>query len=129
MLAAALSLVRATNLHFHFDSNVKDINAVLEATVYDEDRDHRVEFLGKVAIPLLRVRSGQRRWYALKDRKLHARAKGNNPQILLELNVVWNEVLLSCDIQVTCASFKFDSLIEPGTSRHSNAGAQGEQVH
>ena len=98
-----------TYFDFHSHSNVKDINAVLEATVYDEDRDHRVEFLGKVAIPLLRVRNGQRRWYALKDRKLHARAKGNNPQILLELNVVWNEVLLSSNVQVTGASLKFDS--------------------
>ena len=36
-------------------SNVKDIHSVLEVTVYDEDRDKKVEFLGKVAIPLLRV--------------------------------------------------------------------------
>jgi hypothetical protein len=28
----------------------------LEVTIYDEDRDKKVEFLGKVAIPLLRVR-------------------------------------------------------------------------
>lgn len=75
-------------------SNVKDINSVLQVTVYDEDRDHRFEFLGAVVIPLLRVANGQKRWYALKERKLRARAKGSNPQILLELNVVWNEVHL-----------------------------------
>jgi hypothetical protein len=75
----------------HF-SNVKDINSVLQVTVYDEDRDHRFEFLGAVSIPLLRIGNGQKRWYALKDRKLRFRAKGSNPQILLELNVVWNEV-------------------------------------
>ncbi|XP_057381263.1 multiple C2 and transmembrane domain-containing protein-like [Daphnia carinata] len=75
-----------------FTFNVKDINSVLQVTVYDEDRDHRFEFLGAVVIPLLRVANGQKRWYALKDRKLRARAKGNNPQILLELNVVWNEI-------------------------------------
>ncbi|PSN44732.1 hypothetical protein C0J52_20351 [Blattella germanica] len=31
-----------------FTFNVKDINSVLEVTVYDEDRDHKVEFLGKI---------------------------------------------------------------------------------
>ncbi|XP_003396582.1 multiple C2 and transmembrane domain-containing protein isoform X5 [Bombus affinis] len=75
-----------------FTFNVKDINSVLEVTVYDEDRDHKVEFLGKVAIPLLRIRNGEKRWYALKDKKLRGRAKGNSAQILLELNVVWNVV-------------------------------------
>ena len=38
-----------------FCSNVKDIHSVLEVTVFDEDRDKKVEFLGKIAIPLLRV--------------------------------------------------------------------------
>ena len=28
---------------------------MLEVTVFDEDRDKKVEFLGKIAIPLLRV--------------------------------------------------------------------------
>lgn len=75
-------------------SNVKDINSVLEVTVFDEDRDHKVEFLGKVSIPLLRIRNGEKRWYCLKDKKLHVRAKGNCPMILLEMNVVWNPVRL-----------------------------------
>ena len=79
---------------FHPHSNVKDINSVLEVTVYDEDRDHRFEFLGAVHIPLLRITNGQKRWYTLKDRKLRSRAKGSNPQILLELSVVWNEVYI-----------------------------------
>ena len=74
---------------------MKDINSVLEVTVYDEDRDHKVEFLGRVAIPLLRIRNAEKRWYALKDKKLRGRAKGNSPQILLEMSVVWN-VLRAC---------------------------------
>lgn len=69
---------------------MKDVTSVLELTVYDEDRDHRVEFLGKLAIPLLRIKNGAKRWYTLKDKNLHSRAKGTCPQILLEMNIVWN---------------------------------------
>ena len=36
-------------------SNVADIHDVLEVFVYDENPDKKVDFLGKVAIPLLRV--------------------------------------------------------------------------
>ena len=68
-------------VYFHIISNVKDITSVLELTVYDEDRDHRVEFLGKVAIPLLRIQSGIKRWYALKDKNFCKRAKGTSPQV------------------------------------------------
>ncbi|XP_049543863.1 multiple C2 and transmembrane domain-containing protein [Anopheles darlingi] len=75
-----------------FTFNVKDMSSVLEITVYDEDRDHKVEFLGKVVIPLLRIRNGEKRWYALKDKKMYNRAKGTQPQILLELTVLWNKL-------------------------------------
>ncbi len=71
---------------------MKDVHSILEVTVYDEDRDNKVDFLGKVAIPLLRIKNGEKRWYALKDKKLRARAKGTNPQILLEMNVIFNPV-------------------------------------
>ena len=71
---------------------MKDIHSVLEVTVYDEDRDNKVDFLGKVAIPLLSIRNGDRRWYALKDKKLTGRAKGSRSQIYLEMNLVYNPV-------------------------------------
>lgn len=59
-----------------FEFNIKDIHEVLEVTVYDEDKD-RCEFLGKVAIPLLKIKSGEKKWYALKDKKLQHRVKGH----------------------------------------------------
>ncbi|XP_047735866.1 multiple C2 and transmembrane domain-containing protein isoform X2 [Hyalella azteca] len=73
-----------------FVMNVRDIHSVLEVTVYDEDRDHKVEFLGKVMVPLLRIHNGEKKWYALKDKKMRARAKGHYPEILMELSVHWN---------------------------------------
>ncbi|XP_052757995.1 multiple C2 and transmembrane domain-containing protein isoform X5 [Galleria mellonella] len=73
-----------------FTFTVKDICSYLEITVYDEDHDHKVEFLGKLTIPILSIRNGEKRWYALKDKKMRARAKGNYPQILLEMMVIWN---------------------------------------
>lgn len=81
-----------------YSSNVKDINSVLEVTVYDEDPDYKMEFLGKVAIPLLSINNDVQKWYSLKDKKLMSRAKGNNPKILLEMRLVWNPVtsLNSC---------------------------------
>jgi len=72
-----------------FTFNVKDIHSVLEITVFDEDRDRKVEFLGKVAIPLLRIQNGERKWYQLKEKKLHGRVKG---QILLEMEVIYNPI-------------------------------------
>lgn len=64
----------------------------MDVTVFDEDRDHKVEFLGRVSIPLLRIRNNEKRWYALKDKKMFTRARGNSPQILLEMNVIWNPI-------------------------------------
>ncbi|XP_023235699.1 multiple C2 and transmembrane domain-containing protein 2-like [Centruroides sculpturatus] len=72
-------------------NQVKDIHSVIEITVYDEDRDKRCEFLGKVAIPLLKVKNGEKRWFALKDKKLKARAKG---QILLEMDIIYNPIFM-----------------------------------
>ena len=71
---------------------VGDIHSVLHMSVYDEDKNHKYEFLGKTIFPLLRTESGRKRWIALRDKKLRVRAKGNNPQILVRLDIQWNTV-------------------------------------
>uniref|UniRef100_A0A0R3QZP0 Pex24p domain-containing protein n=1 Tax=Brugia timori TaxID=42155 RepID=A0A0R3QZP0_9BILA len=45
--------------------------------------------LGKIAIPLLQIQNCERKWYALKDRKLRTPVKG---QILLEMDIIWNPI-------------------------------------
>ena len=34
---------------------VKDVHGILYLTVYDEDKNHKSEFLGKIAVPLLKM--------------------------------------------------------------------------
>ncbi|KAK0134682.1 Multiple C2 and transmembrane domain-containing protein 1 [Merluccius polli] len=72
-----------------FTFNVKDIHAVLEVTVLDEDRDRSADFLGKVAIPLLYVRNGEQKGYALKNKQLTGPKKG---VVYLEIDVIYNTV-------------------------------------
>ena len=97
---------------------MKDIHDVLEVTVYDEDKDHSYEFLGKIIIPLLKIRNNRKRfdikklnpspffnakhffclthrWYSLKDKKMRGHAKGDHPRILLEMFFVYNKVRAS----------------------------------
>ncbi|KAH9497246.1 Multiple C2 and transmembrane domain-containing protein 2 [Dermatophagoides farinae] len=74
-----------------FKFKIKDIHDVLEVTVYDEDKD-RVEFLGKVALPLLKIKNGEKHWYALKDKKLRHRSKGH---IFLECWITYNQLKAS----------------------------------
>uniref|UniRef100_A0A915EQH5 C2 domain-containing protein n=1 Tax=Ditylenchus dipsaci TaxID=166011 RepID=A0A915EQH5_9BILA len=72
-----------------FTFSVKDIHTFLEITVYDEDPNKKFEFLGKLSIPLLKIRNCEKRWYDLKDRKLMGTVKG---KILLEMDILWNPV-------------------------------------
>ncbi|KAG5898687.1 hypothetical protein JTB14_030637 [Gonioctena quinquepunctata] len=75
-----------------FSFGVKDISDVLEVTVFDVDQDEKVEFLGKVVVPLLGIKNGEMKWYALKNKKLRGPAKGSAPKILLELTLYWNPI-------------------------------------
>ncbi|XP_072137301.1 multiple C2 and transmembrane domain-containing protein 1 isoform X1 [Mobula birostris] len=75
-----------------FTFNIKDIHSVLEVTVYDEDRDRKADFLGKVAIPLLAIQSGKEKAYILKNKNLTGATKG---VIYLEMDVIFNVVRAS----------------------------------
>lgn len=70
-------------------SNITDVTSILEVTVMD---DKKSEVVGKISIFLLNICNGEKKWYALKDSSLRERAKGNNPKILLEMNLYWNLV-------------------------------------
>ena len=70
--------------------SVEDVHSVLNITVYDEDKNHKTEFLGKLCIPLLNMKNQEKKWFALKDKTLRCRSKGNFPQIQLEFDLVWN---------------------------------------
>uniref|UniRef100_A0A8C1SBZ6 Multiple C2 domains, transmembrane 1b n=1 Tax=Cyprinus carpio TaxID=7962 RepID=A0A8C1SBZ6_CYPCA len=76
-----------------FTFNVKDIHAVLEITVYDEDRDRSADFLGKVAIPLLNICNSEQKAYVLKNKELTGPTKG---VIFLEADVIFNAVSVHC---------------------------------
>ncbi|MCP9263487.1 Multiple C2 and transmembrane domain-containing protein 2 [Dirofilaria immitis] len=63
-----------------FTFSVKDIHSVLEITIYDEDPNKKQNFW---------IQNCEPKWYALKDRKLKTKVKG---QILLEMDVIWNPI-------------------------------------
>lgn len=65
---------------------------MLDVTVFDEDPNKRSEFLGRVLIPLLSIKNGEKKWFALKDKKCIHRSKG---QILLEMSVIYNPIRAS----------------------------------
>ncbi|XP_022129069.2 multiple C2 and transmembrane domain-containing protein [Pieris rapae] len=77
---------------FHFQ--VTDITSILEITVYDEKKGEEV---GNISIPLLNIESGKK-WYALKESTQRERAKGNNPRILLEMEMSWNLIKASLKV-------------------------------
>ena len=62
---------------------------MLVFTVMDEDRDGESDFLGKVAVPLLRAANGVEKTYTLKDKKLLFRSKGT---ITVQITLIYNKV-------------------------------------
>ncbi|XP_051918417.1 multiple C2 and transmembrane domain-containing protein 2 isoform X1 [Hippocampus zosterae] len=75
-----------------FTFPVRDIHEVLLVTVFDEDGDKAPDFLGKVAIPLLSIRSRQQIIMPLKKDDLGGLIKGN---ITLELEIIYNPIRAS----------------------------------
>ncbi|KAM3176445.1 hypothetical protein ACTXT7_006524 [Hymenolepis weldensis] len=65
---------------------VTDVHSVLYITVLDNEK-YKDEFLGRVAIPLMKIRNHERSWYALKNADLRERSRGS---ILLEFFFVYN---------------------------------------
>ncbi|XP_047027144.1 multiple C2 and transmembrane domain-containing protein-like [Helicoverpa zea] len=78
-----------------FTFEVSDVTSILNITILDEKKTEEV---GCLSIPLLNFKSGEKKWYALKDSSLRERAKGNNPRILLEMNLTWK--LLKASVRV-----------------------------
>ncbi|KAJ8713341.1 hypothetical protein PYW07_013711 [Mythimna separata] len=75
-----------------FTFEVTDITSILEIAIHDEKKS---EDVGCLSLPLLNIKNGEKKWYALKDSSLRDRAKGNNPRILLEMNLTWKLVKAS----------------------------------
>ncbi|XP_049573017.1 multiple C2 and transmembrane domain-containing protein 2 [Syngnathus scovelli] len=75
-----------------FTFPVWDVHEVLLVTVFDEDGDKAPDFLGKVAIPLLWIRSKQQITLPLKKEDLGGLSKGN---ITLELELIFNPIRAS----------------------------------
>ncbi|PAA67217.1 hypothetical protein BOX15_Mlig018193g1 [Macrostomum lignano] len=74
---------------FVFD--LRDVHTWLEVAVYDENRDRKSQSkcLGRLALRLLRIANGERRWFALRDKSMEARAPG---LIELEMDLIYNPV-------------------------------------
>ncbi|CAH0761043.1 unnamed protein product [Diatraea saccharalis] len=70
-----------------FTFEITDITSTLEISIVDEKK---VEEVGKIYVPLFRIKNGVKVWYALKDHTQRERAKGNNPRILLEMRTSWH---------------------------------------
>lgn len=85
------------NRTFKFD--IKDVYAVLEVAIFDDDGDRDGDFpcelLGKIQIPLLNIDSGKEKWYRLKDHSLRNSAKGEDPRILIRMKFIFNSVRAS----------------------------------
>ena len=48
-------------------------------------------------IPLMRIKNGEKKWFKLKDKSLRKKAKGDDPQILVEMNLQWNPYVCNLD--------------------------------
>ncbi|CAH2068635.1 unnamed protein product, partial [Iphiclides podalirius] len=89
---ARSSLEPTWNKNYVF--NVYDVTSVLKLKVHGSPLTDTLlsEFRGQVSIPLLKIRDGETRWYALKDRNNRGIARGKSPRILLHISIKWDPV-------------------------------------
>jgi len=78
-----------------FTFKVEDINDILEISVFNEKNNGTFSNLGQEKIHLLCIQNGVQRWYNLKDESCLNKAKGNEPEILLEMYLHWNPIRAS----------------------------------
>jgi len=55
---------------------VNDVFASLKLTVWDYDKASKPDLLGSLEIPLLKIKSGENQWFALKSKDLLKRGQG-----------------------------------------------------
>nr|XP_026694109.1 multiple C2 and transmembrane domain-containing protein 1-like isoform X2 [Ciona intestinalis] len=72
-----------------FTFPIKDVHDVFELFIFDSDNVTDREFLGRASIPLLNAVNGEEHVYALKDRKLRERTKGN---VTIQISYIYNPI-------------------------------------
>ncbi|CAH1638822.1 unnamed protein product [Spodoptera littoralis] len=97
-----------------FTFDVTDITSILDICIHDEKKS---EDIGCLSIPLLNIKSGEKKWYALKDSSLRDRAKGHNPRILLEMDLSWK--LMPASIRVINPKEVKYLEVKPKLDRHT----------
>ena len=79
----------------YFTFGICDVDDVLTVTVFDEDRFNDPEFLGRVQMPVFDMFNyppNEDITLALKNKKLTERAKGHHPQLVIRVEIRWNQL-------------------------------------
>ena len=45
----------------------------------------------QVVIPLLKIQHGEKKWFRLKEKNIKKDARGDHPEIQLEMKIYWNQ--------------------------------------
>nr|XP_047139595.1 multiple C2 and transmembrane domain-containing protein 2 isoform X3 [Hydra vulgaris] len=103
---------------------IYDIHDALEITIFDEDKRGPPEFLGRVKIPLLSIKSGEKCVYQLKDKRLQTFSKGN---LIMTATIFYNSIRASLrtftpkEVKVTGEAPKFRrQLLQENVNRVTN---------
>ncbi|XP_065672712.1 multiple C2 and transmembrane domain-containing protein 1 isoform X3 [Hydra vulgaris] len=103
---------------------IYDIHDALEITIFDEDKRGPPEFLGRVKIPLLSIKSGEKCVYQLRDKRLQTFSKGN---LIMTATIFYNSIRASLrtftpkEIKVTGEAPKFRrQLLQENVNRVTN---------